>query len=167
MMNVCARQFACWASTLVVQRGRVIAKACIFHIHCAVARKCLCRATGARWHNAIEHINAAFNRAQNIQRCAHTHQVSWLVRRQQWRCCGNHIKHNLLGFAHRQAAHRIAIKSDICQLLCRFLAQVWEIRPLNNTEYAIARTVNECIAAAPCPTRHHFDVFFHTFTWRG
>ena len=73
--------------------------------------------------DAVEHVDAALNRAHQIVRLAHTHQITWPV-------CGQLVgriieatKHRLLPFTHRKAAHGIAIKTNVDQRVGRPLAQ--------------------------------------------
>ena len=55
------------------------------------------------------------------------------VRQEVYRCI-KHFKHQLLGLAHRQAAHGIAVKTNINQFRCGFPAQFRVHSSLENTK---------------------------------
>ncbi|MNL78089.1 hypothetical protein D3C87_2044020 [compost metagenome] len=67
---------------------------------------------GARGVDAIEHVDAPADGAQDVVGLADTHQVARPVRREFGRDFLDHPKHHLLRFAHGQAAHGIAVKAD-------------------------------------------------------
>src|SRR3546814_5271192 len=72
-------------------------------------------ASAARRQHAIEHVDPAFDRTDNVVRLAHAHQVTGLVGGQHVRREIQRGEHCLLPLAHCKAADSIAIEADIYQ----------------------------------------------------
>ena len=108
---------------LVVNRPLVFGKFRIADVDGAVVGKGLPIAARAGGQDAIEHVDAAFNRAHQIVGLAHTHQITWPVGGQLVGRIIEATKHRLLPFTHRKAAHGIAIKTNVDQRIGRPLAQ--------------------------------------------
>ena len=87
-----------------------------------------------RWQNAIEHINAALDRADQIVGLADTHQITRLVGGELIGCIIKATQHRLLPFANGQSAHSIAVKADVDQRISRALAQFFIERALLDAE---------------------------------
>ena len=111
------------AGALVVNRPLVFGKFGVADIDGAMMRKGLAIAARAGGQDAIEHIDAAFDRAHQIVGFAHAHQITWPVGGQLVRRIIEAAKHRLLPFTHRKAAHGIAIKTNVDQRIGRPLAQ--------------------------------------------
>ena len=75
-------------------------------------------------HHAVEQINAAVHRFQNICRRAHTHQVADLILRHMLFNRFNHFIHDLCRLADRKAANSITIEPQFRNLLHVVHAQV-------------------------------------------
>ena len=137
----------------------------------AVPGKSLPVAAAASRQHAIEHVDAALNRPNQIVGFAHTHQVSRPVSWKHVGCIIKATKHRLLPLTHGKAAHGIAIKTDIDQGIRTFLAQLFIERPLLDSKQRRAlgmlTAAVETVAAAFCPAhrqRHRFRRLFARHT---
>ena len=125
--------------------------------------KGLRRAAAAGRHHAVEHIDPAQNRADNVIRTADAHQITRFVLRQHSGRIVQNLKHGFLPLADGQTADGIAVKADILQLFGRPTAQIFIIAALLNAEDTVTVAVNKGFAAAFGPAHGHFDRFFNRF----
>ncbi len=65
-----------------------------------------------RRHDAIEHVHAVMDRLQDIERCAHSHEIARLVGWQKFRCVFAHFLALVLPLTHRKPADREAIERE-------------------------------------------------------
>ena len=80
-------------------------------------------AAGAGRHHAVEHVDAARHRADQVVRRADAHQVARPVGRQQRHGRVQHGEHRRLALADRQPADRVAVEADLGQRVRRGGAQ--------------------------------------------
>ena len=66
-------------------------------------------------HDAIEHIDAALDGADDIGWCSYAHKVTRFRSGQERRRVGKRLEHELLAFADRKPANRIAIEVHGCE----------------------------------------------------
>ena len=71
----------------------------IAHVELAAPGKSLTVAAGPCRHHAIEHVDAAFDRADDVGGRADAHEVAWFVGGEERRCRGERLEHELLAFA--------------------------------------------------------------------
>ena len=86
------------------------------------------------WHNAIEHINTAPNRFDNVGWGANTHKITGLI---FWHIFFNvidYIVHNVGAFANCQATDSIALKVEFGNILHIFNSQISINAALVDTE---------------------------------
>ena len=109
-------------------------------------------------HHAIEHVDAAPDRFQEIVRRADPHQIARAVRRQRRRRLFDDLKHDILRLADRQAADGVAVKADIDQLERALLAQGDVVAALHDAEQRItvARPAREGAFRAFAPAQRQF-----------
>src|SRR5215470_15401539 len=62
-----------------IDRARVARVARIAHVELPEAREGRARAAAARWHDAVEHVDPALNRAQDVLRPADPHEIARAV----------------------------------------------------------------------------------------
>ncbi len=111
MMQIGAAVVArCRAIRFRIERAMIVGMACIAQIHLAEPRKRKAVAACPRRHDTIEHIDPARHGFQNVIRCADAHQVARLFRRQDRAYDFQHVEHDLLRFADRKPADRIALE---------------------------------------------------------
>ena len=103
-------------AALFIKRPGIIPIAGIFYNKSAPGSKEHSISGIAGWHNAVEHVDPAVYRFNQIFRGADPHEVDRLVFGQVLDRCLGHVIHLFLGFSHRQAAEGIAVKTDIDQL---------------------------------------------------
>src|SRR5262249_51794660 len=89
-------------------------------------------------HHAIEHIDAARDRADDILGTADAHQIARVIGGQEIRREIQHAKHLLLALADREAADRIAVEADTGQSLRGFLAEIAIDAALHDAEEMVA-----------------------------
>ena len=107
-----------------VQFGEVILPLLVAQVHHAILRKDHTIATITGWHDAVEHIHAAFDTLQDIPWCTYTHEVARFVLRQNIVDHLNHGVHIFGRFAYSQSANSITIAVKITQAFCGILTQV-------------------------------------------
>ena len=70
-------------------------------------------AAGARRQDAIEHVDAALHRADDVLRLADAHEIARPVAGQRRHGLVEHAEHRLLPLADRKAADGIAVEADV------------------------------------------------------
>src|SRR5271170_6851884 len=101
------------AGAFFIDRARIGLMPRVAHINGAAPRDCLPGAARASRDDAVKHIDATPDRADNVIRPAHTHQVTRLVLRQKRHGCVENAEHFTLSFADREPADGIAVKTDL------------------------------------------------------
>jgi len=101
------------AAALCIERPRIGGVVGVLDIDRAETRKCQSMAAVARRHDAIEHVDAAGDRFEQIGGCADTHQIARLVGRQHRGGLANDFEHDVLRLADGEAAERIAVEADV------------------------------------------------------
>src|SRR5262249_58757199 len=94
----------------------------------------------ARRQNAIEHVNTARHRLDEIMRRADTHQITRALIGKHWRRFGDDPEHHLLRFADGKAADRVAVKIHAGKFAGTFDAQREVVATLYDTKQCIAAT---------------------------
>jgi len=139
------------AGALRVERAGVLGMAGVAQVEHAARSEAPRRAPGARRHHAVEHVDPARHRCQQVIRRADAHEVARPVRRQTRHRAVQHRKHGRLAFAHSQSADRVALEADGGQRPRRCCPQVREHAALHDAELAVARTRQEGVAGACGP----------------
>ena len=85
-------------------------------------------------HHAIEHVDAARDRLQDVLGRADTHQIARPVRRQERRHLLDHRQHHRLRLADRKAADGVAVKAGIDHAARAGVAQLGHIAALRDAE---------------------------------
>ena len=105
-------------------------------------------AARARRQHAIEHVDAAHDRADDVGGLADAHQIARPVRRQGRHGRVEHREHRRLPLADRQPADRIAVEADLDQPCRRSLAQIGINAALHDAEDAVpGRSANARLRA--------------------
>ena len=91
-----------------------------------------------RRHDAIEHVHAAMDGFENIERRAHAHQIARFVLRQKLRREFAHLFALVFAFAHREPANRKAVERHFAQLRRAFPPQFRKERALHDGEHRLA-----------------------------
>src|SRR5206468_5973486 len=73
---------ACWTDALGIDWAWIDRVPCIAHVELPEAREGCARATASRRHDAVEHIDAALNCAQDVLGPADAHEIARPVARQ-------------------------------------------------------------------------------------
>ena len=109
-------------------------------------------------HHAVEHVDAARDRFQQIMRRADAHQIARAVRRQRRRRLLDDFEHDVLRLADRQPADGVAVEADIDQLARALLAQADVVAALHDAEQgvALARPALEGALRALAPAQRQF-----------
>ena len=86
----------------------------VAQVELAAAGKGLRRAAAARRHHAVEHVDAALHRADDVGRPADAHQVARPVGRQHAAGVTSSVaEHRLLALADGEAADGVAVEADV------------------------------------------------------
>src|SRR6185369_13928572 len=91
-------------------------------------------AARAAGQDAVEHVDPAFHRANQVIRLAHAHQVARAVLRQHGGSEVERSEHRLLPLAHGKSADGIAVEPDIAQGIGAFPPQALIERALLDAE---------------------------------
>lgn len=134
-----------------LERGFVLGKAGVLDVERTVPGPGLAMAAGAGRQDAIEHVNAARDRFEDVERLANAHQITRPVCGQKRGCAVQRGAHGVKALADRKAADRIAVKADLLQPLGAFAAQVGESGALDNAEQRLAGAGAEGGLAARTP----------------
>ena len=124
----------------------------IAQIDGAVFGEGLCRPPRPGGHDAIEHVDAAQHRADDVQRPSHPHQIARTILGKMGRGGVQHLEHHLLALAHRQTAHRIAVEADLGQRRHRLTTQIGVNTALDDAEQAVAVAGDESLFGPRRPT---------------
>ena len=87
-----------------------------------------------RWHDAIEHVDAASDSFHQIVRRADAHQIAWPVRGHPRNCLLDHREHDGLRFADRKTANGVAVETDLGQFARACVPQFRIVAALNDSE---------------------------------
>ena len=114
MMQIGAAEIAAGgAAAAGIERRGIVGISRIAQIERPIPGESLAVAARARGQHAIEHVDAAQHRADDIVRLAHAHQIARPVGRQMRHGRVQRLEHRGLAFAHREPAHRITVKADL------------------------------------------------------
>ena len=122
------------ARATLVQRGQILGVFCVAQIERAVPGEGLAVAARAAGQDAIEHIDPALDRADQVIGLAHSHQIARLVRGQLPRREVEAGEHRLLPLPDRESADGIAIEADLDQRRGGLLAEARVQRALLDPE---------------------------------
>ena len=114
--RIVARRRPC---AFLVERPRIVGVAGVAQIDLAEAGERHAVAPVAGRHHAVEHVDAARHRLQQILGRADAHQVARAIRRQRRRGLLDHREHHRLRLADRKPADRVAVKADLDQRRAR------------------------------------------------
>ncbi|MNJ41049.1 hypothetical protein D3C77_359560 [compost metagenome] len=92
---------------------------------------------GACRQDAVEHVDAAPDRLDQIDRLADAHQIAGAVLGQELRRVVQDLAHGVVAFADGQAADGVAVEADLLQTFRRFAAQVLIGRALLDAEQGL------------------------------
>ena len=126
-----------------VQRVLILGEAGVLQVQRAIPGPGLAVASGAGRQDAVEHVHAAIDRLDQIDRLAHAHQIAGAVLGQELGRVIQHLAHGLMAFAHGQAADGVAVEADFLKLFGRLTAQVFEGRTLLDAEQSLVLTLAE------------------------
>ena len=98
------------------------------------ARKDAPVAAIARRHHAVEHVDTARDRLEQVVGGADAHQIARLVARQRRRDRLDHRQHHLLRLANREAANRVTGKANVNERARVFEPQSGIIAALHDAE---------------------------------
>src|SRR5574343_272230 len=126
------------ARTRRVERAGVGLVAGVLDLDIAEAGEQVAVAGVAGRHHAVEHVDAALDREDQVFRRADAHQVARLVGRHAGRDVVEDARHVLLRFADRQAANGHAVETDVVEASQRFVAQVFIHAALDDAEQRVA-----------------------------
>src|SRR5207248_11063226 len=122
-----------------IERRWVVGIFGVAQIDPAEAREGLTMAAGTRRHDAIEHVDAARRRFENVLGRADPHEIArpavWQVGQRML----DRLEHELLAFAHRKSADRIALEADPDELLSRLAPEAAIDPALHDAKIAAAR----------------------------
>ncbi len=85
----------------------------------------LAMAAGSRRQHAVEHVDAARHRFENVLRRADTHEIARVIGGEMRNGVLDGLQHQLLAFADRQSTDGIAFEPDGFQALRALAAQAW------------------------------------------
>ena len=105
----------------------------------AAPREGLRGAAGAGRQDAIEQIDAALHRADQVVGLADAHEIARRVLGQRRHRRVEHREHGLLTLADGEAADGIAVEADVGQRFRRMQAQHRKDAALHDAEEAVAR----------------------------
>ena len=155
------------ATAFRVEGRRVIGMASVAQIERTLAGEGLRGAAGAGRQHAIEHVDAAPDRADQIARLADPHQITWTVLRQDRRGRIDHREGGVLAFADRQPADRVAVEADLDEPRRRALPQTGVNAALDDTEDPEPRPRREGMARALGPAHRQFHRGFDRLALGG
>ena len=112
MMQIGARVLRRGACALRIERARVLGIARVAQIEPPAPGEGLAVAARAGRHHAVEHVDAAGDRCEQILRRADAHQIARPILRQHGSGRLDHVEHRGLPFADRQPADGIAVEAD-------------------------------------------------------
>ena len=118
----------------------------VLHDETACPRHGHAVACDARRVDAVEHIDAALHALDEAVRRANAHEVARLVLRQKRRRVLEHLVHELLRLADREAAYRVARQVHRRRLAGAPLAQVFVHTALHDAEEALVRGRHRLLA---------------------
>ena len=136
-----------------IERPRVLAVAGVLQVHRAARGEGLAGAPRARRQHAVEHVDAAHHRADDVVRPADAHQVAGLAIRHARGGGLQHAEGLRLALADRQAAHGVARQVEGGQRLGRFPPQIVEHAALHDAEQRVTRALPERARAAFGPAQ--------------
>ena len=141
---------------LFVERAHILGMAGIADIDLAAAREGQTMTAGTRRHHAVEHVDAARHRFQNIVRRADAHQVTRLFGGQHRQGDIEHAQHDILRLTDGKAADGITLEIKLLQPFGRADTQIRLITALYDTEHGLAGLFAKGNAAALRPAQRHF-----------
>ena len=101
--------------------------------------------------DAVEHVDPARHRLDQVDRLADPHQIARPLGGQQSRGVVEYLAHRLMALADRQAADGVAVEPGLHQPLGGFPAKRLDGRPLLDAEQGLALTLSERRLAARAP----------------
>ena len=104
-----------------------------------------------RRNNAVEHIHAALDRFEEVNRRSHSHEIPRSVMREQDSRVLNDVFPFIFRLADSESAQSISIEGDIGNLFGALAPKLWEAGTLNDTEERL-RGISSGIEAALRPT---------------
>jgi hypothetical protein len=124
--------------------GRIEFFVCVFvnappHLQEAAGSEDRAALRELRRHDAIEHVHAAMNGFQDIERGAHPHQIARLVFRKKLRRELAHLFALVSAFAYGQPANGKAVERHLPQLSRAFAPQLRKERALHDGEHRLRR----------------------------
>src|SRR5690349_16241402 len=121
-------------AALRVERTRIVGMPGVFDVDRAEAGESKSMAAVARGQDAVEHVDAAGNRLENIRWRAHAHQITRLREWQSRRGGRHHAQHHLFALADREPADRVPVEAKRYQRPRALLAQPLVVAALDNAE---------------------------------
>ncbi len=112
--------------------------------------------TGTGRHHAVEHVDAARHRFQNIVRRTDAHQVTRLFGGQHRQRDVEHAQHHILRLADRKTADSVTLEIKLPQPFGGANAQIRLVAALHNAEHGLAGLFTEGDAATLRPAQRHF-----------
>src|SRR5262249_51265181 len=88
--------------------------------------------------HAVEHIDAALYRFEQVLRSPYSHQITRPILREVWDSPFYHFEHHRLRLADRKPADRISVEADVDESACGSGAQCGYITALDYAEQHIA-----------------------------
>ena len=154
--------------TFLIERARIVGMARVAQVDRAATREGEPMTAVAGGQHAIEHVDAAADRFQQILRRANAHQIARLVGGQRRCDLVDNAEHDLLRLADREPADRIAGKADADEGTGALGAQRRVVAALHDAEQGAARrrTLERALAALG-PAQRQPHRAFHFGTRRG
>jgi hypothetical protein len=128
--------------TLLIERPRVRRKPGVLDVELASRSECLAVAAVARRQNAIEHVDAARYRFNQVFGSAYAHQIARFISRHAWRNVFDDVEHHRFFFADAQAANGVTVEADLYGSLKTLAPQIEMRAALNDSEERLSCSAN-------------------------
>ena len=120
----------------------VVGPFAVAHVHDAVAGKEHSVAPVTGGHDAVEHVDSAFDGFEQVGRCPYAHEITRLVGRQYFVDDFDHLIHFFRRLSYGQPADGIPVGAQVGDVSGGFAAQLGIDTPLHDREQALAISIS-------------------------